>query len=364
MSTSSPAAVLVLLSLSAPVAAGCGSSSPARESGNGAVLSVVVTPNPASTTAGGSIPFQSTVIGAKPDQSTAVTWSVSSAGGTIAASGLYVASSNPGTYSVVATSVSDTTKSGTAAVTVLSVPASSLDQLRALSSKRIYFQHASVGGESVGVYDPGGFTGNWGLLRILADNPGSGTKLARDANTAAAIPAGTIGEWTHGASNGDPDAKLSLFDSRIRGGLGGAMSFALFKLGYPDFDQTGNVNTAAGLVPVGTWFTNTYQPKMDALQAAYPATAIIHVTAPLHSTCCNRAIQAWNDLLRASYPGKTFDLAVWQTVDAGSTQGAVCQDGTPCVNPRWVRPGDDHVNQAGADWLGNRLLEFLANLAG
>jgi hypothetical protein len=347
--------------LVAQLAAGCGSS-PAG--GLGAALSIVVTPNPASTTTGGSIPFQSSVTGAQPDQSTAVTWSVAPVGGTIGATGIYVASSNPGTYAVVATSVSDTTRSGSATVTVVAAPQSSLDRLRALSSKRIYFQHASVGGQSVGVYDPGGFIGNWGLLKIIADNPGSGTTVARDANTAAAIPTGAIGEWSHGASNGDPDAKLSLFDARIRGGLGGTVNFALFKLGYPDFDQTGNVNTAAGLVPVATWFANTYRPKMSSLQAAYPATAIVHVTAPLHSTCCNRAIQAWNDELRAAYPGRILDLAYWQTVDSPSGQGTVCGDRTPCIHPRWVRAGDDHVNQAGADWLGNRLLELLAGLAG
>ncbi|HEY6910389.1 MAG TPA: hypothetical protein VI356_13515 [Myxococcales bacterium] len=240
-------------------------------------------------------------------------------------------------------------------------PRSVLDQLRALSSKRIYFQHASVGGESVGVYDPGGFSGSWGLARIIADNPGSGTKLARDANTAAAIPVGTVGEWNQGPANGDPAAKLSLFDRTLRGGLGGAIDVALFKLGYPDFDQAGNVNTAAGPVPVRTWFSSAYQPAMSALQAAFPGTLIVHVTSPLHSTCCNKAVEAWNDLLRASYPGKTFDLAFWESVDSAAGARTACSDGTPCIHPRWLRAGDDHVNQAGADWLGARLLEFLAN---
>jgi hypothetical protein len=141
------------------------------------------------------------------------------------------------------------------------------------------------------------------------------------------------------------------------------MNVALFKLGYPDFDQVGNVNTASGPVPVGTWFSNTYQPTMSALQAAYPGTLIVHVTSPLHSTCCNRAVESWNDLLRTQYPRRTFDLALWESVDSAAGVRTVCSDRTPCIHPRWLRAGDDHVNQAGADWLGNRLLEFVANVA-
>jgi hypothetical protein len=315
---------------------------------------------------GGSVSFRAAVTGAAAGQSTAVTWSVPPAAGTIGTTtGLYVASSTPGTYAVAATSVTDPSKTGSASVTVTASTPSDLDRLRILSSKRIYFQHASVGGQSLGVYDPGGFTGKWGLNKIITDNPGSGTSLGTNATTAAAIPAGTVGEWTHGAYNGAPAQKLSVFDSTVRGGLGGALHFVLLKLGYPDFDQAGNV-VGPSPVPVATWFANTYQPTMNALQSAYPTTRIIHVTAPLHKGSTywgNATIESWNNLLRNAYPGDVFDLAHWESVNADGGTSQKGADGALCINDTWARSSDDHVNQAGSDWLGKKLLQFLADRA-
>lgn len=82
-------------------------------------LQVTVTVSPSSTTvaAGGTKQFTATVANAA---NTAVTWSVQegAAGGTVNSSGLYSAPSTPGTYHVIATSVQDPTKSGSATVTV------------------------------------------------------------------------------------------------------------------------------------------------------------------------------------------------------------------------------------------------------
>ncbi|HLL04218.1 MAG TPA: hypothetical protein VK539_26770 [Myxococcaceae bacterium] len=81
------------------------------------VVSVVVSPNSATLPAGGTRSFTATVSGTS---NTAVTWSVvEQGGGTITAQGLYTAPATRGTYRVVATSVSDPTKSATALVTVL-----------------------------------------------------------------------------------------------------------------------------------------------------------------------------------------------------------------------------------------------------
>src|SRR5438874_657671 len=66
-------------------------------------------------------PFAATVIGTT---NTSVTWSVQegAAGGSVSNAGLYTASSNEGTYRVVATSVADTTRSAVATVTVTASP--------------------------------------------------------------------------------------------------------------------------------------------------------------------------------------------------------------------------------------------------
>ena len=76
-------------------------------------VSVTLTPNSTSLTTGGSMQFTVTVSGTS---NTAVTWSAT--GGTITSSGMYTAPGNPGTYTVKATSVADSTKSASATVTV------------------------------------------------------------------------------------------------------------------------------------------------------------------------------------------------------------------------------------------------------
>ncbi len=82
-------------------------------------LTVLLTPRAATVTPGGAIAFSAAVDGAASGQSDLVTWSVQeAAGGTVDASGKYVAPAADGTYHVVATSVADPAKSDTATVSV------------------------------------------------------------------------------------------------------------------------------------------------------------------------------------------------------------------------------------------------------
>jgi len=81
-------------------------------------VSVTVTPTSASPVEGASQQFSASVTGSS---NTAVTWSAT--GGTISPTGLYVAGSTAGNYTVTATSVADTTKSAQASVTI-TAPAS------------------------------------------------------------------------------------------------------------------------------------------------------------------------------------------------------------------------------------------------
>src|SRR5262249_11354070 len=75
-------------------------------------VSVLVSPSSASTTAGSTVAFSATVTGVAPGQSTAVTWSVRErGGGSVDTSGRYTAPASAGTFHVVATSVSDPSRS-------------------------------------------------------------------------------------------------------------------------------------------------------------------------------------------------------------------------------------------------------------
>ncbi|WNG26381.1 hypothetical protein F0U62_21880 [Cystobacter fuscus] len=77
---------------------------------------VEVSPGTATSAPGGTTTFTATVKG---HTTQAVSWSVEGeASGTITSTGVYTAPSRPGTFTVVATSVADPTKKGTATVTV------------------------------------------------------------------------------------------------------------------------------------------------------------------------------------------------------------------------------------------------------
>jgi hypothetical protein len=131
-------AVAALLSL----AAACGDGAP----------TVTVTVNPAAAFLGVGLTqqFTATVVGAA-DQT--VTWTVTEAlGGTISTTGgLYTAPLLPGSFHVVATSVADVSKSGTAAVSVVPPPACTLEapQPSALPSARVLQLGVHTVGETV-----------------------------------------------------------------------------------------------------------------------------------------------------------------------------------------------------------------------
>jgi hypothetical protein len=78
-------------------------------------VSITVSPNTASMQVGQESQFAATVSGTS---NTAVTWSAS--GGTVSTAGLYTAPSSPGSYSVTATSVADSSKFASATVAVAS----------------------------------------------------------------------------------------------------------------------------------------------------------------------------------------------------------------------------------------------------
>ncbi|RPH67202.1 MAG: hypothetical protein EHM78_22015 [Myxococcaceae bacterium] len=85
------------------------------------VVTVSVSPDPATVRVGGTLSFTAMVTGLSAGQSSAVTWSVreGSAGGTVDATSRYTAPATAGTFHVVATSVADPSRSDSATVTVI-----------------------------------------------------------------------------------------------------------------------------------------------------------------------------------------------------------------------------------------------------
>ena len=83
------------------------------------VLTISVSPTPVNVPTGQNQAFTATVTGST---NTAVTWSVTSGGGTVNGSGLYTAPGATGSATVRATSVADPTKFADAAVTIVPLP--------------------------------------------------------------------------------------------------------------------------------------------------------------------------------------------------------------------------------------------------
>ncbi len=133
----------------------------------GVVSPVVVTVSPATPSAafGGTVQFTAAVSGVT-DQT--VTWSVQegNAGGSITAAGLYTAPLLPGNFHVVATSVADTSKTGTAAVLVVSAATCTLPtpQASALPAARVLQLGVHAVGETVTFAVPAG-TGSVTILQ-------------------------------------------------------------------------------------------------------------------------------------------------------------------------------------------------------
>jgi hypothetical protein len=153
----------------------------------------------------------------------------------------------------------------------------------------------------------------------------------------------------------------------MQAGLGGAMDYVVVGVDYADLDQNGQIT---GYGDQAAFFNNVWKPTLDALQAQYPTTTIIHMTAPLLGApgyYGDGGLETWNARVRATYPSNVmFDLGYWESVNAAGVRAYVTNPspaidyGAPMTHPDWTVSGDGHPNQAGANWLGAKLLEFLA----
>lgn len=148
---------------------------------------------------------------------------------------------------------------GKAARTEKSPPAPgsiSAEAMNALSEKRIFFGHQSVG---------------WNIIDGLRDIarekgwPGFDFVEARTPGEAPAVYHAAIGE------NGDPLGKIKDFEAIMRDGMGDKVDIALMKLCYVDFEA----DTDAEAVFVA------YRDAMGRLAAEYPEVGLVWATAPL-----------------------------------------------------------------------------------
>lgn len=224
--------------------------------------------------------------------------------------------------------------------------------LVAVSSKRIYFAHQSVGQNIIE-----------GLKDIAKDHPGAGLKIVESSDPASlSTPA-----FVHSrvGKNTKPDTKMNGFAELVANGMGKAADIAFFKFCYVDITAGTDVNSLFG----------KYKKTMDNLKRQYPDTVFVHVTVPLtvaDSTAKtllkklagrqtgndnNLKRNQFNALMKAEYASKepVFDLAAIEAKGPGSTA-----EGTALSLARGYTDDGEHLNEKGRKRVAEELIKFLA----
>lgn len=246
-------------------------------------------------------------------------------------------------------------------MTVSSLAPVSEQGLQAVSKKKIFFGHQSVGYDMV-----------QGIADIANQHPAITLRVvesaAPEAFTAPLLAHARVGR------NSDPESKIREFGERVRAGIGGRADIATFKFCYADFER----NTDAARV------FDLYRAAMAELAAAYPGTRFVHITVPLKATSRgwkthiknllgrphafipdNARRQEYNELMRKHYAGREplFDLAGIEATDADGSlsfdkfQGKAVPS---MVNAYTYDSG--HLNERGRRLVAERFLALLASL--
>ena len=140
----------------------------------------------------------------------------------------------------------------------------------ALSQKKIYFGHMSVGYNIIE-----------GIKDLMSKNP----DIKLNIQDTVDISNVTSGVFAHSkiGQNGDPKSKIDAFVATMNSGMGSRADIAFFKFCYVDFDEKTDVKNVF----------NYYKTAMNGLLKKYPKTLIPHATVPLKTEAETLGIQEW-----------------------------------------------------------------------
>jgi hypothetical protein len=231
--------------------------------------------------------------------------------------------------------------------------------LESLSRRTIFFGHQSVGGNILDGLRELAAQEEVSLRILEAPAPGG---LASGSFVHALVP-----------ENGDPHRKLRSFEQAFATGLASGAGVAFLKFCYVDFHKDTNVSELFA----------RYQRTLGDLEARFPRTAFVHVTAPLTtaeggikalakdllgrdtSEGQNARREEFNALMRHAYQstGRLFDLAL---VEATGPDGqrrvfAWKGQGVAALTPAYTDDGG-HLNAQGRRRVARALAAFLAAL--
>lgn len=231
-------------------------------------------------------------------------------------------------------------------------------ELSALSQKKVFFAHQSVGENVLSGLAALAKEANVSLRVVESVDPGA---LATPGIAHAKV-----------GKNEDPSSKLAHFETLIDG-PGKDAEVAVLKLCYVDFNP--------GTDPKALF--DAYLAKVEAVKKKRPELTLVHATAPLTTLQGgfkgfvkkligrplggapeNQAREQYNALLRAHFGGKEpiWDLAA---VESGAGAGACTFEHGgktwPCLKPELTDDGG-HLNAKGQRAAAEALVKVLASV--
>jgi hypothetical protein len=247
--------------------------------------------------------------------------------------------------------------------TLLDVPAA---DWAALSRKRIFFAHQSVGENILA-----------GVADVMAEHPEIRVDVVEFYGPGPIERPALVHMMV--GRNGDPASKVRDFRRFFDEGIGDHVDIAFFKFCYVDFSHASDVDAIFA----------AYAESAASLQQTYPATRFLHVTVPLNSlppgreqkikhvvkrllgrpevVADNAKRQRFNELLKRRFPAEqVFDLALAEAVALDGTLQVADSGSTPKVmmlNAAFTSDGG-HLNEVGRRRVAEQLLITLAKAAG
>lgn len=229
----------------------------------------------------------------------------------------------------------------------------------ALSRKRIFFGHQSVGQNIIE-----------GLATIMPEIPYLRLNI-RETENPADLGAPVFAHFPIG-HNMDPRSKIDDFRKILESGVGSSADIAIFKFCFVDIDHGTDVER----------LSESYDLAMTSLQKDFPGLRIVTFTVPL--TVKPRGLKPMikgllgmlpphvednlvrarvNSFLRARFSGSLYDLAAVEAQSAAGAPRALedAHGAYESMNPAFTNDGG-HLNELGRQVVAADLLYFLATL--
>jgi len=232
----------------------------------------------------------------------------------------------------------------------------SSSQWEALSRKKIYFGHQSVG---LNIIE--------GLVEIIKSCPEIKLNI-QEISSPADLEKPLFGHSLIG-QNRNPQSKIEHFARLMENGLGDRVDLAFFKFCYVDIVAETNAEEVF----------SSYNKRLADLQTKYPRVRFLTVTAPLttnpsglkatvkkmlgrtlRTETDNIKRNSFNALLREKYKSSLFDLAEYEATYVNGEKAVFIKNDQKYgfLRPEYSDDGG-HLNALGRKVISRRLLLFL-----